>query len=360
MKIMLLLSCLFLSPITSTFARTAKKVTIHSEFRNKNWFPLTKKEMKLAAVDTALEELTRSDLIEIVTSSPEGSIKLDIVLVEKAATGKITITFKAKGVSSIVTTASISLDKLKGDQIYSALEKMGRKAGIKMKSQLIKVIPTDEVDKSLDKLIGKDWDNIKTEKLFNKAQELKRSHQFKESKRLFLMITKRTDKGSQQWNRLSQDELIFRLPLFHANYLVTEASTKRKQIPLDTVQKIYNQMLIDNKSDELRITKIQEAIDNVTMMKSMLGKAYQQALHSYIRNIQISIFMGYAETGKVPSYKELERYLGSILRSVEILEYKVIDTEKKFSFIIKSKKTNAKAKVSGHAEDRGNIDITFF
>ncbi|MBT7610027.1 MAG: hypothetical protein HN576_09740 [Bacteriovoracaceae bacterium] len=305
-----------LFPITSSFSRTAKKVSIQSEFRNKNWFPLTKKEMKLAAVDTALEELTRSNLIEIVTSSPKGSIKLDIVLVEKAATGKITITFKAKGVSSIITTASISLDKLKGDQIYSALEKMGRLAGVKMKSQLIKVISSDDVDKSLDKLIGKDWDNIKTEKLFNKAQELKRSHQFKESKRLFLMITKRTDKGSQQWNRLSQDEL--------------------------------------------RITKVQEAIDNITMMKSMLGKAYQQSLRSYIRNIQISIFMGYAETGKVPTFKKLERYLGSLLRSVEILDYKVLLKEKKFSFIIKSKKTNAKAKVFGHAEDRGNIDISFF
>ena len=185
-----------------------------------------------------------------------------------------------------------------------------------MKSQLIKVISSDDVDKSLDKLIGKDWDNIKTEKLFNKAQELKRSHQFKESKRLFLMITKRTDKGSQQWNRLSQDEL--------------------------------------------RITKVQEAIDNITMMKSMLGKAYQQSLRSYIRNIQISIFMGYAETGKVPTFKKLERYLGSLLRSVEILDYKVLLKEKKFSFIIKSKKTNAKAKVFGHAEDRGNIDISFF
>ena len=193
---------------------------------------------------------------------------------------------------------------------------MGRLAGVKMKSQLIKVISSDDVDKSLDKLIGKDWDNIKTEKLFNKAQELKRSHQFKESKRLFLMITKRTDKGSQQWNRLSQDEL--------------------------------------------RITKVQEAIDNITMMKSMLGKAYQQSLRSYIRNIQISIFMGYAETGKVPTFKKLERYLGSLLRSVEILDYKVLLKEKKFSFIIKSKKTNAKAKVFGHAEDRGNIDISFF
>jgi hypothetical protein len=68
MKIILLLLCFTLFP------RTAKKVTIQSEFRNKNWFPLTKKEMKLAAVDTALEELTRSNLIEIVTSSSEGKL----------------------------------------------------------------------------------------------------------------------------------------------------------------------------------------------------------------------------------------------------------------------------------------------
>lgn len=360
MKLLILVfSFIIIFPINSD-ARTAKKVLINTQFRNKNWFPLTKKEMKSAAVDTALEELTRSNLIEVVSKNSEGSINLVIALVEGAATGKITIEFKAKGLSSIVTTASISLDNLKKVNIYNALEKIGRKAGKKMRIQLLEVIPIDEVDKKLNQLIGKDWDNFETEKLFNKAQELKREHQFAEAKRLFLIITKRTDKGSQQWKRLSDDELIFRLPLFQANYIVVEATTKRKQVPLEKVQKLYNQMLKDNRTDELRITKIQEAIDQLSFMKSMLGKAYQAALRSYIGRIQMAMMMHFAQWNKGPKFEDLKKLDSHLFRSVDMSEYKISDKGRQYTFVIKSKKTGAKAKVSGHFADRSGSEVIFY
>ena len=170
--------------------------------------------MTLAAVDTALEELTRSNLIEIVKNNKKGTISIVVSLVEKAATGKITMTFISSGSSSIISTSSTSLNNLKKREIYKALEKMGREAGKKMKKQLLIIMPPDKIDKNLDEIFGKDWDNVETEKLFNQAQKLKRENRFEESKRLLFMFLKEKIKGLNNGKDFMMMNLFLGYPYF--------------------------------------------------------------------------------------------------------------------------------------------------
>ena len=117
-------------------------------------------------------------------------------------------------------------------------------------------------------------------------------------------------------------------------------------------------MLLENRRDELRITQIQTALDQLSFSKSMINTAHQHSLRTYIKNIQMSIFVYYAETGKVPNYTDLEKQYRSMFRSVEIKDYKIVN-KKKYSFVIKSKKSGASAFVEGDVEQTGTLEIKF-
>ena len=107
------------------------QVSSDSRFRNENWFPLTPTEMKEASVDTALARLTDSGLFQFIDGAGEGSLVLDVSLVERAETAKITLTLDLP-VGSYVSTASTSLHGLEWQGIFRAFEHIGTQSAGRM------------------------------------------------------------------------------------------------------------------------------------------------------------------------------------------------------------------------------------
>src|SRR5579859_4163389 len=109
-------------------ARETQPVVLTTSFENEQWFPLTKKEMEKSAVDPALQELTAAGLIELVGEDDVMAGRLEIVvsLVERAETGKVTVTFTARKVPTQVTTASAALHDKTHEGIYRAMIQIGR------------------------------------------------------------------------------------------------------------------------------------------------------------------------------------------------------------------------------------------
>jgi hypothetical protein len=64
---------------------------------NGDWYPLPEHDMKAAAVDTALAELTKGGLFTIVDGSKKNKLGLNISLIGPAETAKLTIQVNLEG-----------------------------------------------------------------------------------------------------------------------------------------------------------------------------------------------------------------------------------------------------------------------
>jgi hypothetical protein len=100
-------------------------VSTRISISNDDWYPLPERDMKAAAVDTALAELTKGGLFSIVEKSESNKLDLDISLIGPAETAKLTIQVNIKGQPTYVSTASISVHDMDYQGIYNAFEHIG-------------------------------------------------------------------------------------------------------------------------------------------------------------------------------------------------------------------------------------------
>ena len=118
-----------LALLFSLSAAAVTPVILKTAFHNHDWVPLTKTEMKSAAVDPALEELTRAKMLAIVSRSKTdknaGELTVDVSLVEAAESAKVTITYRAKGIPTQVTSSAVNLHGLDHQGIFKALVRAG-------------------------------------------------------------------------------------------------------------------------------------------------------------------------------------------------------------------------------------------
>ncbi|PCI07053.1 MAG: hypothetical protein COB77_05570 [Gammaproteobacteria bacterium] len=110
------LACLFFILILFVPSIQAKTfvVTFEVEINTGDWFPLPEEDMKAAAVDTALAELTNSGLFTLAPQSAEkkstvNNIQLLISLIGPAEAAKLTIMVNLVGHATYISTASISV-----------------------------------------------------------------------------------------------------------------------------------------------------------------------------------------------------------------------------------------------------------
>ena len=201
MKILLII--ILLAPLYLS-AQPPSKVSLKAEFRNKNWYPLAKDEMRQAGVDSALQELTKARLLEIVPSKQaSGQLTITVILVEQASSAKVTIELKRKGLGTLVSSSNVSLLNKNRQQIYKALVNVGKASGIKLRKALL------EKNKWLQDPANKEYGHLnqKTEKIYNDAQKAKRNQKFEQAWKLFDVVSKRKDAQSETWQILAQEEL---------------------------------------------------------------------------------------------------------------------------------------------------------
>ena len=332
-------------------ARNTQPVVLATSFENESWFPLMKKEMERSMVDTALQELTGANLIELTDEGDvmAGRLEIEGALVERAETGKVTITFKAHKVASLVTTASVSLHAMNHDGIFRAMSGVGREAGKKMRDRLLAVIPPDKADIALVQMLGKDWDNRTTGDLYGKADDLKRAKRFDEAKEIFKVVAQRKDRGSQQWKRLADDELDFGLPMFEANQELIAAAEYRRQVDLDKIEKLYRRVLDKNKANEARVAEAQRGLDTVQQLRSAMGIVDPSEIKSHVRALQVAMVSQFMEVGQAPS----------LFANADVNNFKVDVKFNDYSFEIANKKTGFSALVKGNMMRLGGEELQF-
>ena len=342
-------------------ARKTQPVVLVTEFENETWFPLTKKEMEKAAVDPALQELTGAALIELTDDFNVLAGRLNIVVsvVERAERGKITITFSALRLPTIVTTADASLHDVGHDGIFRALSGAGREAGRKMKRRLLAVIPPDPADVALEKMLGKDWDNRTTASLYSKAQELKRGKQYDEAKEMFKVVSARKDRGSQQWKRLADDELDFGLPMFQASQMLLAANDHHRPVDLDKVEALYRHVLEKNKGNEARTAEAQKGLDMVEQLRMATGMVNRSEIKSKIRTLQVAMASQYMEMAQPPTLEQLRAMAPSLFANAEIKDFKIDAKTNDYSFGIVNTRNGFSATVKGNLMQAGGEDVVF-
>lgn len=342
-------------------ARKTQPVVLSTFFENLQWFPLTKEEMRKAAVDTALQELTRANIVELVGEEEvlAGRLSIEVALVERAETCKVTITFTALKLPSLVTTASVSLKDRDHDGIFQAMSQAGREAGRKMKARLLLAVPPDPADKALELMLGKDWDNMATGQLYSKAQDLKRLKRFDEARELYKSVASRKDRGSQQWKRLSDDELAYGLPLFQAQHELREAAEHRRKADLAKVEKLCREVLEKNPGNEARQAEANRCLDTVEQLKMAMGMVDREEIKSRVRTLQVAMVSHFMETAAAPSLDDLKRMAPQLAsKSASIDGYKIDTNSNDYSFEIVLQ-NGASASVKGNLMRVGDTGFVF-
>ena len=342
-------------------ARKTQAVVLSTFFENKDWFPLTKKEMERAVVDNALQELTRANVVELTTEDDvlAGRLSVEIQLVERAETLKVTISFTALKVPSAVTSASANLHGLTYEGIFQAMSAAGREAGRKMRERLIAVIPPDAADKALTEMLGKDWDNMTTSRLYSKAQELKRADHYDEAKELFKSVGARKDRGSQQWKRLADDELIYGLPLYQAQHELMAAAEHRRSADLKKIEALCRTVVEKNTGNEARTAEAQKCLDMVAQLKGAMGMVDRSEIKSRVRALQTAMAMQYMETARAPKLEELKSMSPDLFTQADIKDFKADDKSGDYSFEIVLKNNGASGRVKGNLMRAGGEGIEF-
>jgi hypothetical protein len=358
MRAILILMSLAAAP---SGARNTQPVVLTISFENESWFPLTKKEMEKSMVDTALQEMTGAALIELTDEGEVLAGRLEIVgaLVERAETGKVTITFTAHKVPTLVTTASVSLHDMNHDGIFRAMSGVGREAGRKMRTRLLAVIPPEKADIALVEMLGKDWDNRTTADLYGKAQEFKRGKRFDEAKEIFKVVSARKDRGSQQWKRLADDELDFGLPMFEAHEELLAAAERRRPADLARIEKLYRYVLEKNKGNEARVAEAQRGLDTVQQLRSAMGMVDRSEIRSRVRSLQVAMASQFMETAQAPSLADLKMMAPSLFENADVNDFKMDPKSNDYSFEIVNKKTGFSAVVKGNMMRVGGEGLTF-
>ncbi|HHJ35603.1 MAG TPA: hypothetical protein ENJ87_07545, partial [Gammaproteobacteria bacterium] len=182
-----------------------------------DWFPLPVEDMKAAAVDVALDELTKGGLFSIVPESDKSQslsnkLTLTISLIGPAETAKLTIKVNLKDHATYISTASISVHDMDFQGIYNAFEHIGLVAAQRLndKTEALVILPASRPESS------REPDNKKLKVIYDRAQKLKRQYQYKKSRILFEQVAAAKGEGSDQLNALAKDELIYGLTVFEA------------------------------------------------------------------------------------------------------------------------------------------------
>ncbi len=292
------------------------RVHLSTTFQNDNWFPLSKTEMKAAAVDAALSELTQDGAFVFVDEKdPEtGKLVLEVSLLEAAEVVKISITLNLPGVSHVASAAS-SLRGMDRQGIYRAFEHVGTTAAQRLRLNL------DESDETgFDKT-----ENLAAKTLYENAQRFKAAADFYHATQLFAALV-RNHPNEDKWRILAIDELRYALPLFEAKYRMTEfgrfsSDPMQAFDKIDRANQLFRQILAENTDHITRIQEAQRHLDELSISQRALQNSIEAQSLAYAGNLKIFLMTHYAETGQWPEQKEMAATLKILPVDFEIKTY---------------------------------------
>jgi len=316
-------------------------VTVHAQpypvsteitIRNGDWYPLPEEDMKSAAVDTALAELTRGGLFSIVDGSEVNKLDLDISLIGPAETAKLTIQVNLKGQPSFVSTASISVQGMDFQGIYNAFEHIGLVAAQRLndKTEALLVKPNSGAG---DKPRA---NNKELQAKYDKAQRLKRQYEYQSSRILFEQVAAASGKGSERLSALAKDELKYGLTVFEAKqWMVAMGNSANPSAISTSIQKsenLYRQVLAENSDSLIRTQEAQVALDNLSVSRNALKNVLRAQTLMAASSVRMMMQQQYMMSGECPNKKDVSGYASDMQTEVTINSVKKSSEGTLYSF----------------------------
>lgn len=352
--LLLLLLC-FSSSSAQPFS-VATEITISSG----DWFPLPVEDMKAAAADTALAELTKGGLFSLMpgtvsTGYKENKLRLEISLIGPAETAKLTIYVDLKGRATYISTASISVHDMDYQGIYNAFEHIGMVAAQRLndKTEALYIKPAENLTSDTkpypdatqvpvaipnpDATPVPDFQpNDKAlQAIYDKAQKLKRQYQYQKSRILFEQVAAATGDGSERLSALAKDELKYGLTVFEARQsMVAMGSGDAKVITksIRHAENLFRQILAENSDDLTRTQEAQAALDNLSVSSNALKNALRAQTLVAASHLRMMMQQHTMMTGDCPDKKELLRQASSLHTEVTVSSVKKKGSETLYAF----------------------------
>ena len=334
----LFLGVLFFTLFFYAAAILAKPFTVSTEvnIRTGDWFPLPVEDMKAAAVDTALAELTKGGLFSI-TAEPDTSnrhankLRLEISLIGPAETAKLTIMVNLKDQASYVSTASISVHDMDFQGIYNAFEHIGLVAAQRLndKTQALLIKPRVQLNTAAVA------NNKKLKALYDEAQALKRQFQYNESRILFEQVADASGEGSESLVVLAKDELKYGLTVFQAKQsMVAMGGGNPDAISksIRNAENLYRQILAENSGHLMRTQEAQSALDNLSVSSNALKNVLRAQTLIAANNVRMMLMQEYMMSGACPDKKETSRYTDGMHINVSVNSVKKTAKETRYAF----------------------------
>ncbi|NNJ50235.1 MAG: hypothetical protein HKP22_07700 [Gammaproteobacteria bacterium] len=333
-KVPVIINRLCMLLLFSAVSVNAQPYVVSTEINisNGDWYPLPEEDMKAAAVDTALAELTKGGLFSIIESSKANKLDLDISLIGPAETAKLTIQVKLKGQPTYVSTASISVRGMGFQGIYNAFEHIGLVAAQRLndKTEALLVRPSSGPH---DKIAA---NNKELQAQYDEAQRLKRQYKYKSSRILFEQVAAASGKGSERLSALAKDELRYGLTVFEAKqWMVAMGSSANPSAIATSIQKsenLYRQILAENSDSLIRTQEAQAALDNLSVSRNALKNVLRAQTLMAASSVRMMIQQQYMMTGECPNKKEVSRYISDMQTDVTIKSVINSPEETRYSF----------------------------
>jgi len=239
---------------------------------NGDWYPLPPADMRAAVVDTALAEITKSGQLIIVDHAPtgvdstnDGSISLDIFLLNSEQVVAVTITLQLPGCANYTSTLSLNVRGMDHQELYNAFEFVGRETANRLitKTAVAKTCappPNDEVIQ-----------------IFNRAQELKRLKRYAESRALFAMVVDNSALENSRFRDLADVEVRYGLLVQQAADIAAETILSAAQFDasassLDHREHLYRQILANNVSDSDVMLRVNTLLEELKKARTRLAQ----------------------------------------------------------------------------------------
>ena len=314
-------------------------VTTRTTIENNNWYPLPARDMKAAAADTALAELSNGGYFRFLPGGAPaghsaGSLVLDISLIGPAETAKLTITLQVPDRPTYVSSASISVRGMDYQGIYNAFEHIGTVSAKRLNTKLAALLETKEPARHTtrtDPNAGKsdptaEADDPRVKAAYERAQRLKHEQRFEETKVVFEQVAAASGPGTKKWVTLARDELRYGLPVFEAKqWLIKMGSPGNDPATLRRTQRnaenLFRQILAENTDSLQRTQEAQRYLDELVITRGAIGNALRASSLSRATNLRIFLLQYYAEYGECPGRRAMEDIMKEARVAFEILGY---------------------------------------
>ncbi len=297
-------------------------VMTETSIRHGNWYPLPVADMKAAAADTALDVISSGGIFRIVNASSgsRGRLKLELSLIGPAETAKLTLKLDLPDQPSYVATSSISVRGLDHQGIYAAFEHIGRSAGQRLndKIQALVVEPQPDLTKQASTTHPSGQqpgaDDPQLRRLYDEAQRQKHRFHYQQARILFEQVAAANGPGSDQLQRLAEDELRYGLPLFEAKqWLVAMGRPYNTPQQIEQAQNnasnLFRQILAENRDSFERTREAQRFLDELSVSRRALQHARQASTLSRAHHIKIMLLQHLNWRGKCPNETEVRKLL---------------------------------------------------